>query len=140
LDQVGNIEIDARLSPNEPVVWFEDGPLIESVSVDRQSDGHWVVAIDWLASGPVDGEIFVHVRDADGDLVMQADGPALGGMVPLWLWHAGDRLHDMRHILVEGSPLYTVEVGLFDSDGRLPAYVDGVRCPEDAPSVATIIP
>jgi hypothetical protein len=46
----------------------------------------------------------------------------------------------MRHILVEGSPFYTVEVGLFDSDGRFPAYMEGVRSPEDAPLVATIIP
>jgi hypothetical protein len=44
MDRVGNIEIDARLSPDEPLVRFEGGLVIESVSVDRQSDGHWVVA------------------------------------------------------------------------------------------------
>jgi hypothetical protein len=140
LDYVGSLEIGATSSPDEPLVRFEGGPVIESASVDRQSDGHWLVAIDWLASGSVDGQIFVHVRDADGSLVAQADGPALGGMIPPWLWSAGDRIHDMRHILVEGSPLYTVEVGLSNSDGRFPAYMDGVRCPEDAPPVATIIP
>jgi hypothetical protein len=140
LDQVGNIEIDGRLPLDEPLVRFDGGPVVESVSVDRQSSRHWVVAIDWLASGPVDGRVFVHVRDADGNLVRQADGPALGGMIPPWLWHAGDRIHDMRHILVEGSPFYTVEVGLFNSDGRFPAYMEGVRSPEDAPLVATIIP
>jgi hypothetical protein len=140
LDNVGNIEIDGRLPLDEPLVRFDGGPVVESVSVDRQSSRHWVVAIDWLASGPVDGRVFVHVRDADGNLVRQADGPALGGMIPPWLWHAGDRIHDMRHILVEGSPFYTVEVGLFDSDGRFPAYMEGVRSAEDAPLVATIIP
>ena len=140
LDHVGNIEIGARSSSDESLVRFEGGPVIESVSVDEESEGHWAVMIDWLASGSVEGQIFVHVRDADGNLVMQADGPALGGMIPPWLWHAGDRIHDIRHILVEGPPPYTVEVGLFDPDGRIPAYRDGVRCPEEAPLVATIDP
>jgi hypothetical protein len=140
LDHVGNIEIGARSLSDEPLVRFEGGPVIESVSVDEESQGHWAVMIDWLASGSVEGEIFVHVRDADGNLVLQADGPALGGMIPPWLWHAGDRIHDIRHILVEGSPRYTVEVGPFDSDGRFPAYMGGVRCPEDAPLVATLSP
>jgi hypothetical protein len=93
-----------------------------------------------MASGPVSAEIFFHVVDASGHLVAQADGPALGGMVPLWLWQAGDRVYDVRHILLphdEGP--YTVSVGVYDSKGRYPALMHGTRRPGDAAPLATIV-
>jgi hypothetical protein len=34
----------------------------------------------------------------------------------------------------DGGP-YTVLVGLYDAQGRFPAYVDGVRVPNDAAPV-----
>ena len=38
-----------------------------------------------------------------------------------------------------GGP-YTVQVGVYDEEKRFPAFVDGVRCPDDTAQVATIIP
>ena len=140
LDHVGSIEANATPLSNDPLVRFEGGPVIESARVEQTSDGHWAVTITWLASGLVDAKIFVHVRDADGNVVAQADGPALGGMVPLWLWRSGDRIYDVRHIFLTGSTPHTVQVGLFNEEGRLPAFVDGVRCPDDAAPVATLAP
>jgi len=139
LQHVGHIDSDAPPS-DDPLVSFEDGPSIDSAAVKRIADGHWAVTIDWVAPGPTDAEIFVHVRDADGELVTQADGPALGGMVPPWVWGAGDRIHDVRHIFPEGPAPYTVQVGLFNAGGRFPAYVDGVLHPDSAAPVATIQP
>lgn len=139
LDHVGRLEADAT-PLDRPLVRFEGGPVIESASVEGMVDGAWAVRIVWAAQAPTDARIFVHVRDADGNLVTQADGPALGGMVPAWIWQSGDRIHDIRRISPNGPPPYTVQAGLFNSDGRLPAYVDGVRCPEDAPAVTTVVP
>lgn len=136
---VGSVESDAATS-DEPLVRFEGGPAIDSVSAEPIAEGHRAVVIDWVAEGPVDAEIFVHVRDADGELVAQADGPALGGMVPIWVWRAGDRVHDVRHVYLEGPAPYTVQVGLYDSDGRFPAYVDGVLHSDGAAPVAVIQP
>jgi hypothetical protein len=140
LHDVGAITPDARPAA-EPLARFEDGPAIESASVEETPDGEWAIAITWLASGPVDGEIFVHVRDADNNLVAQADGPALGGMVPIWLWQAGDRIRDMRYVALpeDGGP-YTVQVGVYSGEGRFPAYTGGARCPDDAAPIATIVP
>jgi hypothetical protein len=141
LNEVGTITTGNLPSSVEPLVQFEGGPVIESVSVQETQDGEWAVALTWLTLEPVDGEIFVHVRDADNNVVAQADGPALGGMVPIWLWQPGDRVHDIRHVtLPEGGGPYTVQVGVYDENGRFPASVEGVRYPDGAAPVATIVP
>lgn len=139
LNHVGSVKADATPS-DEPLVRFEGGVAIESTAVEQMADGRWAVTIIWLAQGPVDGEIFVHVVDAGDDLVGQADGPALGGMVPPWAWHAGDRIHDVRYVLPRGAAPYTVKVGLYDSQGRLPAVLGDIAYPDGAPPVATIPP
>ncbi len=141
LNQVGTITTGNLPTSTEPLVKFEDGPVIESASVQKIQNEDWAVTLTWLASGPVDGEIFVHVHDADNGVVAQADGPALGGMVPIWLWQSGDRIYDMRHItLPEGTGPYTVQVGVYNADGRFPAFVNDARCPDDSAQVATIVP
>lgn len=140
LEHVGSIEVGATPAPNDPLVRFEGGPVIESAAVEQTPDGHWAMTITWLASGSVDARIFVHVRDAAGNVVTQADGPALGGMVPPWLWRSGDRIYDVRHIFLAGSTPHTVQVGLFNAEGRLPAFMDDTRCLDDAVPVATIVP
>jgi hypothetical protein len=139
LDHVGRVEGGVPPSDNPPVR-FEGGALIESASVEQKGKRDWAVRIVWTTEAPVDGRIFVHIRDGDGNLVAQADGPALGGMVPAWIWQPGDRVYDIRRVAPTGPPPYTVQAGIFQPAGRLPAYVDGVRCPEDAPTVAQIIP
>jgi hypothetical protein len=140
LKQVGAITANAT-SPPEPLVRFTDGPVIESASVHRVRDGEWALTLIWWASGPVDGDIFVHVRDANHDVVAQVDGPALGRMVPIWLWQPGDRIYDIRYIdLPDNDGSYTVQAGVYNAQGRFPAFVDDVRVPDDAVPVATIVP
>jgi hypothetical protein len=140
LDYVGGIEVSRSGSLDDPLVAFEGGAAIESVSPDRRARGQWTVTIDWAASGPVDGQIFAHVVDGDGDLVMQADHPGLGGMVPPWVWQPGDRIRDVRYVYTPDTSSCTLDVGLFNADGRYPAYSSGIRCPQDACSVATLPP
>lgn len=139
LDYVGSI--DAEATPlSQPMIAFDGGTTIESASVEEMDDGSWALTISWLAQGPVDARVFAHVLDVDGNVVTQADGPALGGMVPPWIWEPGDRIRDVRRVSPSGAGPFTVRVGLFGSEGRLPVYQNGIRCPEDAPTVATIEP
>ena len=141
LNEVGSITSDASPSFADPLAEFEGGPTIESASARESQNGHWAITVNWLASGPVSGHIFVHVVDADESLVAQADGPALGGMVPIWLWESGDRIRDVRHItLPEGPGPFTVQVGVFDAEGRFPALARGLRYPDDAATITEIIP
>lgn len=140
LDHVGSVQADAMPS-DEPLVRYEGGPAIEWTSVHQMDDGRWAVTIIWLAPGPIEARIFVHVVDARGSLAAQADGPALGSIIPPWAWHAGDRVHDVRYVsLPEGTDPYTVQVGLHGSEGRLPAQLGEVAYPDGAPPVATIKP
>jgi hypothetical protein len=139
LKHVGRIETDLPLA-DEPLVQFQGGPVIETAVVQRVREDEWAVLLTWVASGPVDGEIFLHVRDANEDVVTQADGPALGGMVPIWLWQPGDRILDERHFfLPDDRGPYTVQVGVYNAQGRFPAFVDNVRAVDDAAIVATIM-
>jgi len=141
LDEVGSISPFCGTSRTEPHVRFDAGPEIDTISVGRVRESTWAVELDWRSSGPTDGDVFVHVRDANGNLIVQADGPALGGMVPIWIWQTGDCIIDKRVVeLPARSGPYYVLVGVYDRTGRFPAFVDGVRAPDDAASVAVIEP
>jgi hypothetical protein len=100
------------------------------------------LTLEWQARGPVPATVFLHVLDPGGQLVTQADGPALGGLLPLSQWQAGDRIQDIRYVTlpVDGEGPYTVHVGLYNGQGRLPAFVDGERTPDDAPQVGVLVP
>jgi hypothetical protein len=141
LNHVGRVAPGAVLSSELPVVSFQSNAVIESASARRVPDGHWTVTLVWLAPGPVEAEIFVHVRDANGQLVAQADGPALEGLVPPWVWEMDDRIYDVRHLPpLEGPAPYTVQVGMYDAAGRHPAFLMDGRCPDDAATVVTLNP
>jgi hypothetical protein len=99
------------------------------------------VALTWRAGEPTQADIFVHLVDAQGALVAQVDGPAMGGLLPTSTWQPGDCIHDVRTFDLPGDGRsLTVLAGLYDAQGRLPAYVDGARAPDDAAPVATIVP
>jgi hypothetical protein len=74
-----------------------------------------------------DVTVFAHVYDASGQLVTQADGYPLLGLLPTGLWQAGDLVHDIRYITLPDDLKdqdYTVAVGWYDtsSGARLPAF------------------
>jgi hypothetical protein len=89
----------------------------------------------------VEGNIFVHLVDASHNLVSQADGHALGGMVPLSLWQPGDRIADVRYLTMPaGGGPYTVLVGVYRGNERFPTFRNGIRYSDDAVPVVTIAP
>jgi hypothetical protein len=124
-----------------PLARYEGGPLLEAARARHVEEGHWTVTLTWHAEGPVEANVFVHVVDASRNLVTQADGPALGGMVPLSVLRPGDRVTDVRHLALprDGGP-YTVLVGVYNAAGRLPAFTNGDRAPDDAVPVAELAP
>jgi len=146
LHEVGRIVAAPDAASAEALARFEGGPTIAAVSTKRFEEGHWTIALTWQAAGPVNAEVFLHVTDASGKLVIQADGPALGGLVPMRIWQPGDQVYDIRHVYVSSVDLppgerpYTVLVGVYDASGRFPAFLNGVRCASDAVPIATIGP
>jgi hypothetical protein len=135
----GWIRPDGPLLSDDVPVRFQDGPVLESATIQASGPGHWTLTLDWCAAGPVEASVFVHVVDANGALIYQANGAALGGMLPMRIWHTGDRVRDVRylHLPAHEGPC-TVLVGLYDDSGRLPAFVGSARALDDAALVATI--
>lgn len=119
------------------------GAGIDLLSVDlperAQRDQPLPVRPTWRAREDVQAEYtaFVHVLNAQGDLVAQHDQPPRQGCYPSSVWRAGDVVPDT--ILIEQAKLerlspgrYTVRLGLYDARtlARLP--VEGDRQLRDA--------
>ena len=77
------------------------------------------ITFEWYAAEtlPLDYTVFLHLRDASGRIVAQADGPPLEGWYPTSWWSAGEWVTD-RHVfaLPAGVPpgSYRLVAGLYD--------------------------
>ncbi|MFI5267303.1 MAG: ArnT family glycosyltransferase [Chloroflexota bacterium] len=79
------------------------------------SPGQLHVDLTWAASAQPskDYTVFVHVLDASGKVVAQADSQPRGGDFPTSVWQAGDRIDD-SYALQAPPGRYTVEAGMYD--------------------------
>ncbi|MBN1875375.1 MAG: hypothetical protein JXA33_14190 [Anaerolineae bacterium] len=91
---------------------------------------HWSTA----QTTDCDAKVFLHLYDADGTLGPQSDGWSYYGTRPPYTWLAGETVVDPRQVTLPpdlAPGIYTLEVGLYNNSGRIPAYVKGVRQPEE---------
>ena len=121
-----------------PLATFADRIYLETATAYREGDNVRLELV-WRYGRKGEGaNVFVHALDADGVLVEQADGPAVGQMLPFWLWQPGDRARDIRWLPASGlAEIKRVKVGLYNSRGeRLPAFdIAGTRYPDDGVSI-----
>ncbi|MCC6905772.1 MAG: hypothetical protein IT326_08025 [Anaerolineae bacterium] len=122
--------------PEESTTWsplaayWEDG-FVRLAGIDAPegfsgwAGGTFGFALGWEAPGPApaDYHVFVHIVDAGGALVAQADGPPPGPSPNTW--QAGTRILDQRTIALPASLAagdYTVRLGWYDweSGERIP--------------------
>jgi len=82
----------------------------------------------WQTDQPLDQNytVFVHLLDAGGNLLAQADGVPYAGLYPLTNWQPGQIITDSRPIaslLPNAADLDTIAIGLYDpiTGERLPA-------------------
>lgn len=98
------------------------------------------LALWWRSQGSVgkDFTVFVHLRDQNGEVVAQGDGPPMHNGFPTSLWKAGDVIPDEHEVVLPKGVLegdHFISVGLYDlkTMERLPAFdQDGQRLPDDA--------
>jgi hypothetical protein len=129
-----------RLLPSVPVQeaaqikngsTFAPGVLLAGHTVSSQEDAETRFTVFWRAEQSLgtDWTFFVHMLNAAGEIVAQADGPPLNGDWPTTAWEPGHLVRDARR-LAYGSTLpqgeYSVVVGLYDP-------VSGVRAAAVAP-------
>ena len=77
-----------------------------------------VLHLDWFIGGPIDPTVtvFVHVQDANGQVVAQADGDLIGGYVPIGMWQTNDRVEERRPLILPDLPPgeYRIAIGLYN--------------------------
>jgi hypothetical protein len=116
LFQIGQIEHHANPPESFVASWPGDVRLI-SATIESET-GMPALKLDWFVGGSIDPRVtvFVHVQDANGQVVAQADGDLVGGYVPLGLWQPNDRVQELRTLSVNDllAGEYTVAIGLYD--------------------------
>lgn len=124
-----SIGLAGPLRPERPILSAQAGATIS-------------VPLRWLATGRPAGDytMFVHLLDARGTLVAQADGPPVEGRYPTSAWDQGELIDDTRQLTLPADlppGRYTIQVGwyLLATGARLPVTPP---VPDDAVSVAEV--
>jgi hypothetical protein len=138
LVEAGSVGVDA--SPGESLARFaEHVALLDATATcDQSRQVH--LTTHWQAESKVETDVtvFAHLLNAEGTLVVQADGYPLLGMQPFWVWKPGEVVRDVRHFDPVPGGEYAIRLGLWElaTGERWPAegYTDGVvllsvRCP-----------
>jgi hypothetical protein len=129
------------LRPSEPLsddvdhrVGAELGKAITLVGYDLSDEkvkpgSSITVTLVWRARARVETEYtaFVHLMDAEGDLLTQSDHPPMGGAYPTSLWDSCDVVRDPHRLIVGDTAapgVYRLSIGMYNSRTaeRLPAY------------------
>jgi hypothetical protein len=131
LIQVG-APADAAIAPLAPSFTFGDMAQLSGATLPATVTPTAPVTLqlqwDALATPTADYTIFVHLVDAAGNLVAQQDQPPLGGFAPTHTWQPGQRIVDTITLSLPSdlpAGRYTVRVGLYTGDARLPVSQDG---------------
>ncbi len=98
------------------------------------------LALWWesLAPLPANYTVFVHLVDADGETIANADAPPLSGGFPTSLWQPGDIVSDTYTLtLPDPHAAYTLKLGWYDpqTGWRLEAVQEGNLLPDAALSI-----
>lgn len=136
--------IDVEHATGPRLLFFERTPPLDVRSVDldfgdqvslsdyassrQTTPGEAIhLALGWKALSKPDFaySVFVHLVDAQGNIVAQADGSPVGGLSPMNTWQEGQVIQDRYGFLLPAdmpSGLYTLRVGLYrwDTLVRLP--------------------
>jgi hypothetical protein len=129
---------DAPLVVSSPLadpVNFGESIRLVGAEVEETSGGPSLVL--WWEAGmtpPADYAVFVHLVDAAGQLVAQADGPPNDGLSPTHIWREGDIIRDVRRLPDSPDTALRALVGLYDpaTGERAPATQAGRPLPDNA--------
>jgi 4-amino-4-deoxy-L-arabinose transferase-like glycosyltransferase len=126
------------------------GDWVELVGAEIPQDGVKPgeivpVTLFWQAVklAPGDVKVFVHLLNANGDLVAQRDSGPVGGLRPTSGWEAEEAIEDRYGVqLPRDLPAgdYQVAVGLYQpaTGDRLPIRVEGAVSPSDSYEIGSI--
>jgi hypothetical protein len=121
----GAIKVRPRSAPPaaQPVATWSEPIALDSWR-QAGANGSLALTFDWQASGDVsrDYTLFVHLSDASGKIVAQADSPPQSNLFPTHLWESGDRISDRHAVPLPPPGDYRLSIGWYraDTGQRLP--------------------
>lgn len=130
-------ELNAARPASPALTHFDQSVTLLSVAARRTANGA-EVELTWQVDQPpaLDVTVFVHVLDATGQLIAQADGDPLANTYPFAQWPRGSIGHDVRPIDVVDPA--AIRVGLYNrtTGKRLTALASaGETLPDNAVSL-----
>lgn len=132
--QIATVRVAARapaaVEPQRPSGAIFDGGAellgYDLTRVEDDSGSALELSLYWRCLQPLpEGyTVFVHLVDADGQTLAQADGQPMGGEFPMDYWRAGDVVQDARRLALPpvGGDALGVNLGFYHMEGgqRLP--------------------
>jgi hypothetical protein len=121
-------EVNVSLGEQIKLVGFDAGGLAEGEGLEDISSP-LTLTFYWQALSlmSTDYTVFVHLRNAAGEIVAQKDAPPANGAYPTALWEVGEIIRD--EVSLPLGPLepgpYELVVGLYDFDTGRRLPVDG---------------
>jgi hypothetical protein len=104
----------ADLPPGGP---WQFGRHVTLVGVGNSAENDLTtVTLCWQATAPTrqNPVIFLHLLDADGQIIAQSDAPPLAGSYPVSVWEPGQIVCENRTVAVKTATVHTVAIGLYD--------------------------
>ncbi|MBN1429340.1 MAG: glycosyltransferase family 39 protein [Anaerolineae bacterium] len=133
---IGRIAVSGPSQSFTPVYRF--GEIIGLAEPRIAQEGNHIdVCLKWLSIAPAsaDYQVFVHLLDADGNQIAQADLQPRGGRYPTSVWLPGEAIDDCVALDAPGLPPsgWQIAVGLYDlaTSQRPPAMDAGGRVLEN---------
>jgi hypothetical protein len=118
-----------------PLVVFDRAVALIDAEARLVETNVLAVTLRWqYARGADDAIVFVHVLNASGELIAQADGPVMD-MLPFWQWPRGDQVEEVRYIPIGSARAARVNVGLYHpitGDRLAPVDIHGVAYADGA--------
>ncbi len=112
-------EIEHKLpEPSSFIAEWSQAVRLVDASIDGEA-GVPILNLEWWIGGPFDPNqtVFVHVRNAAGEIVAQFDAAPIGNLAPLGTWGSGDLIRERRPLLLPSDlppGHYTVDIGLYN--------------------------
>jgi 4-amino-4-deoxy-L-arabinose transferase-like glycosyltransferase len=107
--------------PEYPMTPANFGGVLTLLGYDLEPEG---ITLYWRAEAEMahDYTTFVHLLDADGNLLAQADGQPQDGWYPTSVWQVGEEVADGKRMVWPEERPYTIVVGayLLETGERLP--------------------
>jgi hypothetical protein len=102
--------------PAEPIARFGASLELLEGACTCDEEGHVTLTTRWRSqvSIDVDATISAHLLHRNGTIAAQADGRALLGMLPFWIWEPGETVDDVRHFDAVPSGAYAVRLGVWE--------------------------